>query len=65
MRHEIKYPVEFRASHIDANDVKAPCMCHVFDYGGYIALQHALTRVNLHVIAWDADGEIVFNYDNR
>lgn len=60
-----KYPVQFQGDNNDANDSRASCMCHAFDVNSEIALQRIMSREYLHVISWDADGEVLFTYDNR
>lgn len=60
-----KYPVQFQGDNNDADDSHATCMCHVFDVNSEIAMQRIMSREYLHVIAWDADGKVLFTYDNR
>ena len=59
------YPVQIQADNENANDSQAPCMCHVFDIKGEITMLAALQKQYLHVIAWDVNGEVRHEYDNR
>lgn len=62
---EIKYPVQIQAAQSDAADSRVICMCHVFDGSGLSSVFNALTVSYCHVIAWDANGDKVREYDNR
>lgn len=59
------FPVQIQADNQDANDSHCVCMCHVFDVRDEVCLLTALSKQYLHVIAWDANGEKVYEYDNR
>lgn len=61
----MKFPVQIHADNIEANDSMCPVMCHVFDSVGLITIFAALQKQYAHVIAWDVDGEVVEQYDNR
>lgn len=61
----MKFPVQIQADNVEANEGQAPCMCHVFDDAGKVCVFQALQAKYLHVIAWDADGNVVDTYDNR
>lgn len=60
-----KFPVQIQADNEQADSSLCPCLCHVFDTAGLVTVFNALTDKYQHVIAWDADGEIVQEYDNR
>lgn len=59
------YPVQIQADNAQADDSTVTCMCHVFDRDGLITMFDALSKVYLHVIAWDCDGNKAKEYDNR
>lgn len=59
------YPVQIQADNENAKDGMVPCMCHVFDERGAVCMYQALERQYLHVVAWDASGTLVHEYDNR
>lgn len=59
------YPVQIQADNLDADDSNAACMCHVFDISGEVTVISALSKVYRHVIAWDAQGNVIYTYDNR
>lgn len=61
----MQYPVQIQADNQDAKDSTVPCMCHVFDVQGETMLYQALSKQYLHVVAWDANGNVVYEYDNR
>ncbi len=56
---------QIQADRYDAADATVSCMCHVFDHAGLETLFNALCKQYLHVIAWDAAGNILREYDNR
>lgn len=59
------YPVQMQGDNMDANDSHALCMLHVFDIRGEIEAFEMLSKRFLHVIAWDASGNVLREYDNR
>lgn len=59
------YPVQIQADNSDAKGDNVPCMCHVFNSAGEVTLYQALAKQYLHVVAWDAYGHLVHEYDNR
>ena len=59
------YPVQIQADNVNADDSRADVMCHVFDRKSLRRVFAAMMEVYLHVIAWDCDGNIVEQYDNR
>lgn len=59
------YPVQMQADKQDANDSCAVVMLHVFDIRGEVLVFEMLTKTYPHVIAWDANGEVLREYDNR
>lgn len=61
----MKFPVQIQADNMQADDAMCPTMCHVFDLKGLITISAALQKQYLHVIAWDAEGEMIQQYDNR
>ncbi len=63
-RKEI-YPVQIQGDNSDANDSYASCMVHVFSIKDEINAFEALSKMYLHVIAWNASGDVIRTYDNR
>lgn len=61
----MKFPVQIQADDAQADDSQAPCMCHVFDRQGLTTVFNALAARYCHVVAWDADAQVVSVYDNR
>lgn len=59
------YPVQMQGDNSDANDSHASCMLHVFDIKSEISAFDALSKMYCHVIAWDASGNVLREYDNR
>ena len=59
------YPVQMQGDRFDANDAMAECMLHVFDIKGEVMAFEMLSKKYLHVIAWDASGDVIREYDNR
>ena len=59
------YPVQIQADNHNANDASVDCMCHVFDRQGLVTVFEALCKQYMHVIAWDCDGNVAKEYDNR
>lgn len=59
------YPVQMQGDRHDANDSMAECMLHVFDIKGEVMVFEMLSKKYLHVIAWDANGTVLREYDNR
>lgn len=62
---EIKFPVQLQADNENANDSRVPCMCMVYDVRGLETIFGAVSKQYLNVIAWDCEGNIVKEYDNR
>ena len=63
-RH-MKFPVQIQADDMQADDSQALCMCHVFDRQGLTTVFNALAARYCHVVAWDADAQVVSVCDNR
>ena len=61
----MKFPIQIQADNAEAEDSLVPATCHVFDMGGFTTVFNALCAQYLHVVAWDADGNKVSEYDNR
>jgi hypothetical protein len=59
------YPVQMQADKQNANDSCAVAMLHVFDIRGEVLVFEMLTKTYPHVIAWDANGDVLREYDNR
>jgi len=59
------YPIQIQADNENAADAVVACMCHVFDGYGKTTVFNALSKQYRHVVAWDKDGKLVDEYDNR
>lgn len=59
------FPIQVQADNDNAQRDNVSCMCHVFDAEGAATIYQALERQYLHVVAWDAFGNLVHEYDNR
>lgn len=60
------FPVQIQADKHEANDTRG-CLvlCHVFDHTSQVCLLDVLSKQFAHVAAWDAQGNKIYEYDNR
>lgn len=61
----MNFPITVQCSQSDAEDSVAAFMLQVFDRSSYLSITSALTKVYLHVVAWDSEATEVYRYDNR
>ena len=59
------FPIQIQADKSHADDSSAEVMLHVFDSRSFRNVCDTLSRYYLHVIAWDSNGNVVYQYDNR
>ncbi len=60
-----KWPVQIQGDDTNANDSMCSCMVHVFDKQSETNVFTALSKMYLHVIAYNTDGKVILTYDNR
>ena len=59
------FPIQIQADKSHADGTSAEVMLQVFDSASFRKLCDILSRNYLHVIAWDSNGNVVYQYDNR
>ncbi len=66
MMSDIKlYPVQIQADNKEARESYGAVMIHVFDMRSEALMLDFLWQKYLHVISWDAAGNLLAEYDRR